>query len=168
MKKLSDIERSAFFVASRDRRTTMPFDPQTTLNPVERSQILALLGNLSAAMPTASASTGDGATYRNGRPPVGGDLKTSCSLRAKPRQLSPLEAARLRKNVLALVPLASGPEVFRQVLWSLEEGALRRFEPRLGMNIALKKIREGAWSRPNRMPPNWLRAGALAETCSAA
>jgi hypothetical protein len=22
----------------------------------------------------------------------------------------------------------------------------------------LKKIREGAWTRPNRMPPNWARA----------
>jgi hypothetical protein len=87
---------------------------------------------------------------------------------AKPRHLSPLEAARLRKAVVTLVPLASGNEIFRQVLWSVEEGALRRFEPRLAANIALKKIREGAWSRPNRMPPNWLRAGALTETCSAA
>ena len=47
-----------------------------------------------------------------------------------------------------------------------------RFELPLAVNIALKKIREGCWSRPNRMPPNWLRtqAGQAAgpETCSAA
>ena len=35
----------------------------------------------------------------------------------------------------------------------------------MALNIALKKIREGAWSKPNRMPPNWLpgaRAGERA------
>ncbi len=70
------------------------------------------------------------------------------------------------------------------MLWAVEEGALRRFEAAKGVNIALKKIREGAWTRPNRMPPNWRaitaretpaeialsrpRDGARAETCSAA
>jgi len=38
----------------------------------------------------------------------------------------------------------------------------------LVVNIALKKIREGASSRPNRMPPNWAHLAALPETCSAA
>ena len=59
-------------------------------------------------------------------------------------------------------------EVLRQLVWAVEEGALRRFEVALGVNIALKKIREGAWTRPNRMPPNWARLAALPETCSAA
>ena len=81
--------------------------------------------------------------------------------------MSPLEAARLRKIVLQGAPPAGGAELFRQVLWSMEEGALRRFEPRLAINIALKKIREGAWTRPNRMPPNWL-VNARSESCSAA
>jgi hypothetical protein len=54
------------------------------------------------------------------------------------------------------------------VVWAVEEGALRRFEMPLAVNIALKKIREGAWSRPNRMPPNSARIAARAETCSAA
>ena len=49
-------------------------------------------------------------------------------------------------------------EVLRQVLWAVEEGALQRFGAAMAVNIALKKIREGAWSRPNRMPPNWMRA----------
>jgi site-specific DNA-cytosine methylase len=155
MRKLSERERAAFFVASRDRRTAMPFDDQTALTPPERGQILTLLAQLSAATPGTSGRTASPA------PAVPATF-------AKPRCLSPLEAARLRKSILALVPIASAAEVFRQVLWSVEEGALRRFEPRLAANIALKKIREGAWSRPNRMPPNWLRTGASTETCSAA
>lgn len=72
---------------------------------------------------------------------------------ARPRQLSPLEAARLRKRLGELVPASAVADVFRQVLWSVEEGALRRFDPRLAANIALKKIREGAGTRPHRMPP---------------
>ncbi len=82
------------------------------------------------------------------------------------------------------VPASDAAETFRQVLWAVEEGALRRFEPGKAVNIALKKIREGAWTRPNRMPPNWraagvaaialdgpvsaTRIGAAAEVCSAA
>jgi len=38
----------------------------------------------------------------------------------------------------------------------------------LAVNIALKKLREGAWTRPNRMPPNWMIAAARPEICSAA
>jgi hypothetical protein len=39
------------------------------------------------------------------------------------------------------------------------------------VNIALKKIREGQWTRPHRMPPNWMRKlseAAQPETCSGA
>ena len=156
MGKLSGPERAAFFVASRDRLTTMAFDATTTLGPEERGQVLQLLAQLAGSMPSAPNR------------PAGAAAPTAPATFAKPRHLSPLEAARLRKAVVSLVPSASGNEIFRQVLWSVEEGALRRFEPRLAANIALKKIREGAWSRPNRMPPNWLREGALTETCSAA
>jgi hypothetical protein len=155
MSKLSGPERAAFFVASRDRLTSMAFDPETALVAEERGQVLTLLAQLAGSMPSTP-----------NRPAAAAAAAPAAF--AKPRHLSPLEAARLRKAVVTLVPLASGNEVFRQVLWSVEEGALRRFEPRLAANIALKKIREGAWSRPNRMPPNWLRAGALTETCSAA
>jgi len=59
------------------------------------------------------------------------------------------------------------------VIWAVEHGALRRFDLGLALNIALKKIREGAWSKPNRMPPNWLpaarqRDSAVPEQCSIA
>jgi hypothetical protein len=155
MSKLSAHERSEFFLASRDRRGAMPFDETTALNPEERGRVLALLASISSETPKPADKPSNAAaafaqvTY------------------AKPRKLSPLEAARLRKTILQLTPTANGAELFRQVLWSMEEGALRRFDSRLASNIALKKIREGAWSRPNRMPPNWMR-GAAAEACSAA
>jgi hypothetical protein len=154
MGKLSATERAAFFLASRDRRTAFTFDATTRLTPAERGRVLALLTQISTEMPTATAQP------QRPAPTV----KTPDF--AKPRQLSPLDAARLRKRIGELVPTAAQPEIFRQVLWSVEEGALRRFATPLAINTALKKIREGGWSRPNRMPPNWLRA--VPETCSAA
>lgn len=155
MAKLSEAEQREFFLATRDRRTSMAFDPQTTLLPEERGRVLELLARISGSTPP---------------PPAAAQTSTTVATHAtyaKPRQLSPLEAARVRSSVLAVSPANQGGELFRQVLWSMEEGALRRFDPRLALNIALKKIREGAWTRPNRLPPNWL-ANARSETCSAA
>ena len=152
LRKLSDRERVEFFVASRDRRTAMPFDERTALSPEERGLVLGILAQISASRP--------------GAPSVAPVARVAGSV--KPRRLSPLEAARLRRQLLGLVPAAQIAELFRQVLWSVEEGALRRFETPLAVNIALKKIREGAWTRPNRMPPQWLRGAAAPETCTAA
>ena len=78
-----------------------------------------------------------------------------------------VDISGLIETFRAYAPLRQSAELFRQVLWSIEEGALRRFDTRLALNIALKKIRDGAWTKPNRLPPNWL-ASARAETCSAA
>jgi hypothetical protein len=153
MRKLSATERTAFFVASRDRLRALTFDADTALTVEEQSALTELLRRISAGSPTPGTPT---------------TPRQSLDRTAAPqRRLSPLEAARLRKSVLTLVPMPASIDVFRQVLWSVEEGALRRFEARLAVNIALKKIREGAWTKPNRMPPNWLRAAAP-ETCSAA
>jgi hypothetical protein len=155
LSKLSANERSEFFVASRDRRTTMRFADDSALTADERGRVLAILASISNEKPKAAEKPA------NVAPTI------APGAYAKPKKLSPLEAARLRKNILQLTPSGVGPEIFRQVLWSMEEGALRRFDARLAGNIALKKIREGAWSRPNRMPPNWIRSAA-AEACSAA
>jgi hypothetical protein len=155
MRKLSDTERAEFFVASRDRRTSMSFDAGTALEPEERGRVLELLTQISTERPTTAEQ------------PRRAPIPAQAATFAKPRKLSSLEAARLRRGIGELVGAAAGAEVFRQVLWSVEEGALRRFEARLAANIAFKKIREGAWTRPNRMPPNW-RMDAAPETCSAA
>ncbi len=152
MRKLSDRERSEFFLASRDRRSAMTFDDATALNPEERGLVLGILAQISVSRPAATPAT-----------PVARVVRPST-----PRRLSPLEAARVRKQIVGLVPATDAAELFRQVLWSVEEGALRRFETPLALNIALKKIREGIWTRPNRMPARWLRAAAATETCTAA
>ncbi|MGH9561396.1 MAG: hypothetical protein ACRD3S_08070, partial [Terracidiphilus sp.] len=75
-----------------------------------------------------------------------------------PRKLSAFELARLKRDIQAATSSAATPKVLRQVVWSIEEGALQRFKTAHAIHIALKKIREGAWTRPNRMPPNWARA----------
>lgn len=90
---------------------------------------------------------------------------------ARPRQLSVFDIARLRRGIQKLGPLEGSDELTRQVLWSIEAGSLRQFGLMHAINIALKKIRSGQWSRPHRMPPNWRRkvpASAQPETCGGA
>ena len=73
----------------------------------------------------------------------------------RPRPLSTFSLARLRKD---LSRLSLGFELqhrLQEIAWSIERGALSKHPHQLAINIALKKVREGAWTRPNRMPPNW-------------
>jgi hypothetical protein len=156
--RASAAERTRFFFASRDRLTSLEFDANTQLTPEDRGQILAQLALVAAARPAPSSVIPVGATAAA---PKG------------PRRLSVLEIARTRNQVMELVPAPSAQEVLRQVLWAVEEGALQRFSPAMAVNIALKKIREGVWGRPNRMPPNWMpralpKTVAQPEPCSAA
>jgi hypothetical protein len=148
-------ESAKFYAASRDRLTGMEFDADTRLTPEDRGYLLAQLAQLAIARPAAT-------------PPKA----TATPKAAGPRRLSVLDLARTRRLVLEAVPAPEHEEVLRQVIWSVEEGALRRFDSPLALNIALKKIRQGAWSKPNRMPPNWYpratRASASPEQCSAA
>jgi len=44
-------------------------------------------------------------------------------------------------------------------------GALLKFPIPLAVNIALKKVRDGLWSCPHQMPPDWRLRRALPETC---
>jgi DNA-binding MarR family transcriptional regulator len=155
LEKLSDSERQSYFAASRERRASMSFDVETKLTPEERGRVLDVLMSLANATPSTPSPSASTAPQKQ----VGNY--------AKPRRLSALEAARVRSCVLPLAAPNGGAELFRQVLWSMEEGALRRFDARHAMNIALKKIRDGAWTKPHRLPPNWL-ASARNETCSAA
>jgi len=155
--RASEAERARFFTASRDRLTSFEFDPDTQLSPEDRGQILAQLAQLAAARPTVPASSAPKAARTE----------------ARPRRLTVLELARVRKRILESVPAAAVAETLRQVIWAVEQGALQRFDLSLALNIAIKKIREGAWSRPHRMPPNWMPKGeprerTVPEQCSAA
>jgi hypothetical protein len=85
-----------------------------------------------------------------------------------PRRLSMIELARLQAKVRDVVAGSDAPEVMRQVAWSMQFGALRRYPTAMALNIAAKKLREGCWSRPNRMPPNWTFLAAVPGLCGAA
>jgi hypothetical protein len=151
-------ERSRYFGASRAGLASIPFDSDSCLTGQDRAQLLRQLEQMARARSTPTPE-----------PKSVQPSKTRGSCDARPRRLSLFALARTRQRVLETV--ADGgdaSEVLRQVVWSIEEGALRRFDPPLALNIALKKIREHAWSRPNRMPPNWSRIWAPTETCSAA
>lgn len=152
-RKLSAAENQRYLQASRACKTHMDFDPDTRLDPEERATLLGILASFArtktAPIPAAVAE---------GRRSPG----------TTKRPISPLEAARLRRTLLELRPRPAAAETLREILWSMEEGALNRYEIPLAINTALKLVREGRWTRPNRMPPNWRGGHAAAETCSAA
>jgi hypothetical protein len=157
MNKLSAGERGRLYAASRNGGRNMQFDDDTRLAPEERGFLLSQLEQMSCARSSAPEL----------RKSVQGGVMAPAS--APTHRLTPLELARARRAIAAIVPTAQqASETLRQLVWAVEEGALRRFDRLKALNIALKKIREGAWSRPNRMPPNWLRASASPEICSAA
>ncbi len=147
----SAAEHSRFTEASRHRRATMEFDGDTRLGPIERAQVLGTLGSLATARPSA--------------PPVSPPPRASGTA----RRLPALELLRLQRSVNALPdPAARRKSLVREVAYSVEEGALARFPVPLAINVALKKIREGAWASPRRMPADWGRTRVAPESCSAA
>ena len=146
---MSDPERHAYQEALRLHRSNMTFDPQTTLTADARAKILATLALLAAPpnpSPTAQAT-----------------VRTPASPQPRAvRNLSLFELARLNRELQTTVSPSQAPELLRQVTWSLQLGALKRFDTRHALNIALKKIRAGLWTRPHRMPPNWAPCGVQA------
>lgn len=160
MARLSAAEKSRYSRAWAEGSPTMDFDPDSAISEAEQAHVQWQL--YLKAKPAAEPD----------RPKPQVPAARPGNAFVGPRRLSVLEAARLRRRIGEVVAAAAVAETFRQVLWSAEEGALRRFEVPLATNIAIKKLREGAWTRPNRMPPNWLRAEVLAvavpESCVAA
>ena len=152
-------ERSRFHESMRTRQTQLTFDDNSALSPEQRGAALQWLINV-ASQPAK---------------PVEAEVPTGRSDHsaqfAPPRNLSVFDLARVRREILQTVPAEESAEVLRQVVWSMEQGALRRFAPLHAINIALKKVREGQWNRPNRMPPNWLlqaRTKPQPEACGTA
>jgi len=134
--------------ALRTQQGHMEFDPQTRLSAEERGRVLQFLSCV-AREPA--------------RVPISPNLTPAPR---QTRKLSVFELARLRRDIQLVTTVEAAPELMRQVVWSIEQGSLQRFSPLHALHIALKKIREGAWTRPNRMPPNWSRAmTAPLETC---
>jgi len=142
---MSNPERHAYQEAIRLHIPRMPFDPDSKLTPEAQSKILQLLVSLAqpASSPASTPDTSPAATAPK---------------KQIPRKLSLFELSRLRRELQSTTSITTAPELLRQVVWSVESGSLRRFDTRHALHIALKKIREGLWTRPNRMPPNWARS----------
>jgi hypothetical protein len=140
---MSPEEQRQFHEAQRLHSGAIDFDEASRLSAEQRGRVLQWLGicalKPAVSSPVPGASAGEA-------PPRG------------PRKLTVFELARLRRELQALVEPAAVTERLREVTWSIEEGALQRFQSLHAMRIALKKIRDGLWTRPNRMPPNWARA----------
>jgi hypothetical protein len=149
---MSAAEESRYREALRTHQPHICFDTESKLSAEDRGRVLQFLSVLAIepSSTTASSSPAAASTTRG------------------PRKLSIFELARLKREIQSASSSASAPELMRQVVWSIEEGSLKRFASVHAIHIALKKIREGAWTRPNRMPPNWARAisaPSALETC---
>lgn len=151
--RLSAGERSRFATASAHRRTTLEFDADTRLAPEERGHVLVTLESLSRARPATAAAAAVAVA------PSG------------PRRLTALEVLKVEKGLRTLAEARMeqpSAGLLGEVVFAAEEGALAKYPVPLALNIALKKIREGAWSSPHRMPPDWSLRRALPVPCSAA
>jgi hypothetical protein len=136
-RKLSDAERHLFYVEQRARTTRMVFDPDTQLSLHEQSYVRQTLELLARAQPTRGSPA-----PRSAEP-------------SQSRRLSVLQLAELRQRVIKAKgegDARSVNELVREVTWSVEEGSLARFERAHAIAIACKKLREGAWTTPFRMP----------------
>jgi hypothetical protein len=152
---MSASERHGYQEAMRLHRISMDFDADSKVSEEARAAVLQVLASM------ASVSS----------PTDGQVSQATAPLKHRARGLSVFELARLKAEIQKAGSSGASPDLLRQVVWSIEAGALRRFTPLHAIHIALKKIREGAWTRPHRMPPNWMRgvsAGAGFEACNVA
>ena len=147
--RLSPAERDAYHRALRLHLPTLAFDPDTQITPENQALLQQTLATLAADTPSQTSGTPPGNAHSLSNPP---------STPAQSRKLSLFHIARLRRDIQSATSSSAAPEILRQVVWSIEAGALRRFSPLHALNIALKKIRTGTWTRPHRMPPNWARS----------
>ena len=155
--RLSAGERTRFAEASRHRRPGMEFDVDTRLGPTDRAHVLDTLGSLAQARPVQTVPD---------RP-----VTPAAAAPKGPRRLQALEVVRLQRSLRTLAAAGGTPanqNQLREVMYAVEEGALTKFPVPLAVNIALKKLREGAWSSPHRMPADWGLQRAYPEQCSAA
>ena len=131
-------------------RTEMVFAADSQVSAEDQARLCQILTLMARPTPTTEHSDTTATPRRVGRL---APAKTH-----RPRKLTTFELGRLSRDLQSAASIANAPELMRQVVWSIETGSLRRFDTRHALHIALKKIREGQWTRPHRMPPNWSRA----------
>jgi hypothetical protein len=155
--KMNPTEKAAFNEALRTHSAHMSFSEDTAMSAEDRAAALEWLSRM-VARPA----------HNTQEPQLTGSEIQGHRKDAPPRKLSVFELARARNEISRATGTSEATEVLRQVVWSMEKGALRRFAPMHALNIALKKVRRGEWSRPHRLPPNWTvqaRDCALPEQC---
>ena len=164
--RLSPTERDAYHRALRLHLPTLAFDLNTQVTPENQALLQQTLTTLASDTPSQNSTMTTPPNHTHSPHP---------STKPPLRKLSLFHIARLRRDIQSATSSSAAPELLRQVVWSIEAGALRRFTPLHALNIALKKIRAGSWTRPHRMPPNWARSVSTAlsatsppEACSAA
>ena len=140
--RMSKTERARYDQAFSLHAPTMAFDTESALTADQQRTVLQLLAIL--ARPQRQVAPA--------RAPC---LGPAADLPRPRRRLSMLELARVRHGLQIACGSTYIDELARQIVWSVEEGALAKFPALHAIHIALKKVREGAWSRPHRMPPNW-------------
>ena len=141
LRSLSKAERIRYDEAFYRQHATMVFDADSKLCAEKQQAVRQLLALLARPKPApVSCSTEVPRT----------------TVPAKQRRLSLAEIARVRHGVIGVKSGAQAEETVREIVWSVEQGALTRFTTLHAIRIALKKLREGGWSRPHRMPPNWV------------
>jgi hypothetical protein len=150
---LSSAERRQFHEALRMRQPHVAFEADSRLDEQGRAALLQFL-EIAATKPSPATTIASS---------TAGASASSMS-----RKLTTFELARLRRDLHTTAGTERVPQLMREIVWAIEQGALARFTTLHGMRIALKKIREGAWTRPNRMPPNWFRELAHSDLCRTA
>ena len=154
LQKLSEGERARLYGAQRDRRTALEFDADTRLEASAQAHVLHTLQLFAVARPTVAPTATRVATPQKAR-----------------GRLSVLQVAETRVRIQKAKGEGDSREVntlLREVVWSVEEGSLTRLDRAHALSIACKKIREGLWTTPYRMPVDWAWKRALPELCSAA
>lgn len=154
LSQMSRVERARYDEAFAKRLPSIVFDPDSRLSEAEQTMVQQLL----RAMTKPSQNTA--VSYKPSTP-----MGSPCT--TPTRRLALPELARVRHALEKLCSADRQEELMRQIVWSVEQGALSRFTPRFACHIALKKVREGAWTRPNKMPPNWALSLSRAERPSA-
>ena len=143
LERLSPAERARYDHAFTHREPVIPFDTDCRLSEHEQRTLLQLLAILARAQPAEPPKAPCTPAPTSGQRP-------------RPRRLSSLEIGHLRRGLQAARGEMDVDELLRQVVWSVQHGALEKFPVLKATRIALKKVREGLWTRPHRMPPNWM------------
>jgi hypothetical protein len=148
--KLSEDERADLFAAQKLAQAGQAYSWQPAPNTrLDAGEILWLQDYLSRYVHDSQQ-----------RPTGAVEPRVATTPKSGGRPICTFSLAYLRKHLTQHLPAADVDAKFREIIWAVEEGALVKFEPRMAINIALKKLKEGVWTRPNRMPPNWRRAVA--------